>query len=69
MINEREAGRKGGGGLTGSVARSAREAATMAREASGAPHVSTILAAPAGFVWASTTETSGRYAGVSAEEK
>jgi len=45
--------------LTGSAARSAREAATMAREASGSPHVSTTLAAPAGFVWASTTATGG----------
>lgn len=35
----------------------------MPREASGAPHVSTILAAPAGFAWASTTATSGRQAG------
>jgi hypothetical protein len=41
--------------LTGSAARSASEAATMAREASGAPHVSTTLAAPAGFARASTT--------------
>lgn len=47
------------GMLTGSAARSAREAVTMAREASGAPHVTTTLAAPAGFVWASTTATGG----------
>nr|ACR33969.1 unknown [Zea mays] len=45
---------------TGSAARSAREAATMAREASGAPHVSTTLAAPAGLAWASTTLTRPR---------
>jgi len=49
--------------LTGSAARSAREAATMAREASGSPHVSTTLAAPAGFVRASTTATSERRVG------
>ena len=54
------------GMLTGSAARSAREAATMAREASGAPHVSTTLAAPAGFVWASTTAAGGETGGVSA---
>jgi hypothetical protein len=35
----------------------------MAREASGSPHVSTTLAAPAGFVRASTTATSGRRVG------
>lgn len=41
--------------LTGSTARSASEAARTARGASGAPHVSTTLATPAGFVRASTT--------------
>jgi hypothetical protein len=48
-------GKERSGALTGSAARSASEAVTMAREASGAPQVSTTLAAPAGFARASTT--------------